>query len=241
MEPIRLLLVEDQPLEAELVKRHFRKSGVACVLQRVDTEPDFRRAISEFAPDVIISDHSMPRFDGISALKIARATAPATPFIFFSGTIGEKKAIEYLNSGATDYVLKGNAARLPTAVERALRDKAERAAHQCTLQALNSAQTRLTEAQSCNPVTGLPNRASFCDELERSRLGRGEGAGGITVGIVDIERFRLIEESLGLDAALALLRQFAARLQGLPGVLALCHFGADVAQRRISGAMQRPD
>ena len=89
-----------------------------------------RRGLEEFAPDLILSDFSLPLFDGLSALEIARARRPDTPYIFVSGTIGEERAIESIKRGATDYVLKSNLRRLPAAITRALNEARERAALQ---------------------------------------------------------------------------------------------------------------
>jgi len=124
--PIRMLLVEDMPAEAELAAREFARHGIACDWRRVDTEPGLIQEIAALRPHVIVSDFSLPRFDGLSALRIAQAYAPDIPFIFLSGTIGEETAIESLRSGAVDYVLKNNIARLVPAVERVLREMQSR-------------------------------------------------------------------------------------------------------------------
>jgi len=126
--PIRLLMVEDVTTDAELEVRELKRAGLRVEHRVVSTEPAFREAITGFAPQVIISDFSMPNFDGMAAAALARDLAPDVPFIFVSGTIGEEYAIRALKSGATDYVLKNNLIRLPAAVERALQEAAERAA-----------------------------------------------------------------------------------------------------------------
>jgi diguanylate cyclase (GGDEF)-like protein len=123
---IRLLMVEDNRGDAELELYELRHAGLRVTPRVVDTAEDFRRALQEFSPDVIVSDFSMPQFDGISALRIARDLAPDTPFLFVSGTIGEESAIRALKEGATDYVLKDHLARFPAAVERALAEARER-------------------------------------------------------------------------------------------------------------------
>ena len=117
---VRILLVEDSPIEAELTTRELRRAGIEFVRLRVETEQALRQALREFGPDIILSDFSLPRFDGLSALKVAREVAPDVPFVFVSGTIGEERAIEALQRGAMDYVLKDNLARLAPAVRRAL-------------------------------------------------------------------------------------------------------------------------
>src|SRR5688572_1839258 len=125
---LRILLVEDVETDAELEVRELKRAGLRVAHQRVETEDSFRRAIQGFQPHLIISDFSMPQFDGMWALSLARELAPDVPFIFVSGTIGEEYAIRALKNGATDYVLKSNLVRLPASVERALQDNAERAA-----------------------------------------------------------------------------------------------------------------
>jgi diguanylate cyclase (GGDEF)-like protein len=114
--------VEDLEYEAELALAQLRRAGIECVSVRVETEAALREALQKFAPTIILSDFSLPQFDGISALRIAHEIAPDVPFIYVSGTIGEERAIDALLCGAVDYVLKSNLARLPPAVKRALAD-----------------------------------------------------------------------------------------------------------------------
>ena len=125
---LKILFLEDVSADAKLESRELRRGGVDCVTQRVETKEAFVRALDEFEPDVILSDFSLPTFDGLSALDIARELRPDTPFIFVSGTIGEERAIEALKRGATDYILKTNLRRLAPAVRRAMQDVEERAA-----------------------------------------------------------------------------------------------------------------
>jgi diguanylate cyclase (GGDEF)-like protein/PAS domain S-box-containing protein len=119
---LKILFVEDDPRDVELALAELKRARVGCTARRVDTEADFRRELVEFRPDIILSDFSMPKFDGITALAIAREFHPEIPFVFLSGTIGEEHAIRALKNGATDYVLKSNLIRLPPAVERAVQD-----------------------------------------------------------------------------------------------------------------------
>src|SRR5579862_974589 len=118
--PLRILMVEDSTADAELAIWRLKQGGYVCAPRRVVTAADMRAALTAELPDIILSDFSLPQFDGIAALAIAREMAPDIPFIFLSGTIGEERAIEALKSGAIDYVLKGNSKRLVPAVERAL-------------------------------------------------------------------------------------------------------------------------
>ena len=123
---IRVLLAEDVASDAELEVHELKRAGLPVAHRVVDSERSFLQALREFAPDVILSDFSMPAFDGMAALALARELSPDTPSIFVSGTIGEEYAIRALKSGATDYVLKANLVRLPAAVERALAEAQER-------------------------------------------------------------------------------------------------------------------
>ncbi|MEO6186905.1 MAG: diguanylate cyclase, partial [Steroidobacteraceae bacterium] len=121
---IRILFVEDQKVDAELAIHKLKRAGIACEWRRVETGPTLTDALAEFAPDIILSDFSLPHFDGMAALRIAQAQAPMVPFVFLSGTIGEERAIDALRAGAVDYVLKENLARLAPAVKRAIAEAA---------------------------------------------------------------------------------------------------------------------
>ncbi len=142
---IRLVLVEDTEADAELIARHLRRAQLDCEIHRVWTEPDFIAALRDVKPDLILSDFSMPQFDGLRALQIAYTQARETPFIFVSGTIGEERAIDALHRGATDYVLKSNLSRLGAAVERALREAALQAAQRQAQQQLRDNEQRLRD------------------------------------------------------------------------------------------------
>ena len=127
---IRVLLVEDIEYESELVIHQLQRAGLRFDWRRVETEDALRQSLTQFTPDVILSDFNLPQFDGMTALQIAQELLPAAPFIFVSGTIGEERAIRALHAGAADYVLKNNLLRLVPAVKRALEDaelRAERA------------------------------------------------------------------------------------------------------------------
>ena len=125
--PLRLLLVEDSPADAELIQRALRPLERTLHVRRVADEPDFLDALERFQPELILSDFSMPGFSGMRALEIASQRSPAVPLLFVSGTIGEELAIETLRRGAADYVLKDKLARLPSSARRALEAAAEQA------------------------------------------------------------------------------------------------------------------
>src|SRR5579862_363598 len=115
-------MLEDDAQDAELTKFALRKSGIHFSVSRVDTREDYLKELDECKPDLILSDYSLPGFNGHDALALAKEKCPETPFIFVTGTMGEEVAIETLKSGATDYVLKTRLTRLVPAVSRALRE-----------------------------------------------------------------------------------------------------------------------
>lgn len=123
---LRILNLEDVATDSELVQHVLHKEGFVFEMLRVDGKEEFITALSDFKPDLILSDYALPSFNGLSALKIAREILPEIPFIFISGTLGEERAIETLKTGATDYVLKDRLSRLAPVVRRALQEAAER-------------------------------------------------------------------------------------------------------------------
>ena len=151
-DPLRVLMLEDVPTDAEITLRELRKVGIPFVSQRVDTRDKFEEALREFKPDLILSDFSLPAsFDGLAALDIARKTLPDVPYVFVSGTIGEDRAVEALKRGATDYVLKDRLNRLIPVIQRALKEVAERAARRRAEQELQETRGRLESIVSSFP------------------------------------------------------------------------------------------
>lgn len=124
---MRILHLEDDTSDAELVSAALAESGLAAEIVLVDNRSDFIAALLKAAPDVILSDHNLPSFDGAEALILAREQEPEVPFIIVSGTIGEDRAAEILRLGATDYVLKARLEKLHISVRRALEGREQRA------------------------------------------------------------------------------------------------------------------
>jgi two-component system, NarL family, sensor histidine kinase UhpB len=117
---LRILILEDLPSDAELMTYELRQAQIIHSYRRVTDREEFLSALEEDKPDLILSDFHLPNFDGLEALALARANCPDTPFIFVSGAMGEEVAIDSLQRGATDYVLKDRLSRLGPAVQRAL-------------------------------------------------------------------------------------------------------------------------
>lgn len=122
---IRVLILEDNPADAELVEYELREAGFTFTPERVADRKSYIKALREFRPDIILSDYDLPSFTGADALQIKRELCPHIPFILVTGAVGEERAIEMLTGGATDYVLKKNLSRLRPAFNRALREADE--------------------------------------------------------------------------------------------------------------------
>jgi len=126
--PIRVLFLEDRATDAEMLIRELRRAGFDPQWKRVETEPDFLAEIKN-SPDIILSDYSMPQFNGLEAARLLRESGLNIPFILISGTVGEDVAVEAMKHGANDYLLKDRIARLGAAVEQALEQKRLRDEH----------------------------------------------------------------------------------------------------------------
>jgi signal transduction histidine kinase len=160
---LRILLLEDNAPHAELVEHFLRDSGLKFEITRVETRDAFVEQIEQHPPDMILSDYALPSFDGYGALAIAKEKVPNIPFIFVTGTMGEEVAIETLKSGATDYVLKTRLARLGPAVQRALRETADRRERQ-------HAEDKLR--RSLDQLRALTSYLQYVREEERTRIAR---------------------------------------------------------------------
>src|ERR1700690_535390 len=125
-EPLRILSIEDDPKDAQLIQDLLETEGIVCEVTRVDAEAALQASFEQGGVDLILADYALPSFDGISALKLAMKACPDVPFIFVSGTLGEEVAIEALKIGATDYVLKTHLSRLVPSLLRALREATQR-------------------------------------------------------------------------------------------------------------------
>jgi DNA-binding NarL/FixJ family response regulator len=149
---LRILILEDVPTDAELIQFELREAGTTFSPRVVKDKKAYLAAIDEFSPEIILSDYSLPSFDGLSALKLAGEKCPDVPFVFVSGALGEETAIELLKQGATDYVLKSRLSRLGPAVVRALQEVKERQEKKTAEQALELKSRSLEEANTALKV-----------------------------------------------------------------------------------------
>jgi PAS domain S-box-containing protein len=119
-DPLRILILEDVPMDAELVEYELERARIPFLSCRVDSRDSFLRGLEDFHPDLILSDYTLPRFDGMTALSLARERVPSIPFLIVTGSVNEETAVGCMKAGATDYLLKSNLARIGPAIEAAL-------------------------------------------------------------------------------------------------------------------------
>jgi signal transduction histidine kinase len=120
---LKILMLEDLQDDVGLIERTLRKEGMNFSVKRVDSQEEFSEYLAKFQPDVILSDHALPQFNSLEALKICRKLAVNVPFILVTGTVSEEFAVSCLKQGADDYVLKSNMVRLPSAIYNALKQR----------------------------------------------------------------------------------------------------------------------
>ena len=161
--PLHILHLEDDPNDAALVQSTLEAEGITCAITCVENRDEFVAALERGGIDLILSDYTLPAFDGMSALKIAQVKWPAIPLIFVSGTLGEERAIDSLKNGATDYVLKERLARLVPAVHRAMQEVKERVGRQ---------QAEAKRREYSAKIQVLSRRLVEVQETERRHLAR---------------------------------------------------------------------
>jgi diguanylate cyclase (GGDEF)-like protein/PAS domain S-box-containing protein len=149
---LRVMFVEDSEIDVELSLRVMNRNSIIVEYVRVDGKQDMAQGLLDFAPQLIVSDFSMPRFSGEEALALATEVAPNVPFIFVSGTVGEERAIDLLRRGATDYVVKDRLERLGPAIRRATKEREEKAAREHAEQRLRDSETLLRAVLKTLPV-----------------------------------------------------------------------------------------
>jgi signal transduction histidine kinase len=222
-ETVRIVLLEDNEPDAELIQQTLLDSGMNISMVTVDSLDEFEGELSRGPPGIILSDYWLPTFDGGTVLEIAKQLAPDVPFIFVTGVLGEEVIIEMLKRGATDYVLKTRLTRLAPAVSRALREMKERRENR-------KAQERLI--RSHDQLRALTGHLQFVREEERTRIARevhdelGQSLTGLKIdlswlsGKVASDRTlqrKIKSMSADVDNTIQTVRRIATELR--PGVL----------------------
>jgi signal transduction histidine kinase len=246
--PLQVLLLEDVAMDAELIEFELERAGLAADVRRVSSRNAFVQALAEFRPDVILSDFSLPQFDGMRALELARAWATTVPFIIVTGSINEETAVRCMKAGATDYVLKSNLARVGPAIRTALereRERGERAQTQAAL--------RRSEADLRTIFDNTDQALILLDPEGRVRLyntaaarleaqcgtAMGIGARAGELGLVGVEGLRralagerFTVEIAPADGALRVEVSHAPVRDDQQAVIGVCVTGVDVTGRR---------
>ena len=168
---LRILHLEDDSMDAELVRAALASAGIDCEIMRVDSRSAFTSALETQTFDLILADMSLPSFDGIEGLALAKRASPGVPFLFVSGSMGEEVAVETLRQGAKDYVLKDRMARLGPAVRRALDEKRERDEREKAEEALRFARFSLDYSGEAIYQVGPDGRISYVNEAACRSLG----------------------------------------------------------------------
>src|ERR1043166_5577739 len=139
---LRVLIVEDSEFDAHIMVSMLRKGGYDVGCERVETEPAMKAALSGGAWDIVLADYNLPEFNALAALQLIQERALDVPFIIVSGGIGEDIAVSAMKAGAHDYLMKGNLSRLVPAVERELREAANRQSQRQSERALQESELR---------------------------------------------------------------------------------------------------
>lgn len=204
----KILIVEDSADDALLIQLHLRRVAPEAMFERVDDEASMTRALNASEWDLVICDHSLPRFDSGRAMELLRRCGQDIPLVIFSGQMENELAINAMNSGAQDYVPKHEPSRLLPVVERELRNVGMR-------RAKRSAESSVIQLSRYDSLTRLPNLDHLREVMTRTLGEQGERGHSPAVMCFDLDRFRRINESFGYAAGDALIRQVAARLQRL--------------------------
>jgi diguanylate cyclase (GGDEF)-like protein len=203
---LRTLIVEDSENDAELLLRDLRRAGYEIIHERVESAEALRAALKRQDWDLVLSDYALPNFNGLAALKLVQEQGGDIPFIIVSGSIGEDIAVEAMRTGAHDYIMKGNPARLIPAIERELKEAVLRRERR-------QAQQHAHYLAYTDPLTDLPNRAGFRMQLQQAVVEARGSRRPLALLLMDLDRFKEVNDTLGHIRGDALLQQVGKRLR----------------------------
>lgn len=204
--PLRVLMVEDCEDDALLLLRTLKKGGFETEHVLVDSIEGMERALRQNAWDLVITDHCLPGFNSREALVMAKAHLPDTPVIIVSGSIGEELAVDAMRSGAQDYIMKENLMRLVPAVERELQEAASRRLRRQT-------EATIRHMAVHDALTGLTNRYEFERRLREALDSARERETVHALLYLDLDQFKIINDTSGHEAGDELLRQLGQVLK----------------------------
>ncbi|MCB1858158.1 MAG: EAL domain-containing protein [Gammaproteobacteria bacterium] len=220
-EPIRLLIIEDSEDDAYLLVRELRIGGFQLHFLRTDTALETESALRRSTWDLVITDHNMPNFSAVAAMKLVKEIQPDTPVIIVSGSIGEEFAVQAMKDGAHDYLMKDNLRRLIPAVTRELRDAEIRRAHR-------RAEAEIYHLAFHDVLTGLVNRREFEHQLGQVLDNTRRDFLSHALLYLDLDQFKLVNDTCGHLAGDELLRLLAVLLQShVRGNDVLARLGGD--------------
>lgn len=204
--PLRILIVEDSEPDTELLLRELRRGGFTLEYERVDTAEGLTSALVSQSWDLIISDNAMPQMNSMQALTITQQLGLDIPFIIVSGSIGEDVAVDAMRSGAHDYLMKDNIARLIPAITRELREAHMR-------EERRKADETIHSLAYIDQVTGLPNRVRLLELVSEAVSHAQRDHGSVAVILMNLDRFREINDALGNVLGDSLLQKVGSRLR----------------------------
>lgn len=204
--PLKVLIVEDAEEDAALLVNDLRRNGYDPVALRVETADDMRAALAREPWDIIISDYAMPAFNARAALRVLQETGADIPFVILSGSIGETLAVEAMKAGASDYIMKGQTARLIPVIHRELREARER-------QERRRADDMVMRLAYHDALTGLPNRSALREKILQALTARDRQNRPLAFLLADLNRFKEINDTLGHRHGDTLLQLAARRIQ----------------------------
>ncbi|MHB1141070.1 MAG: putative bifunctional diguanylate cyclase/phosphodiesterase [Sulfuricaulis sp.] len=203
---LRTLIVEDSENDAMLLVKELQRGGYEAVFARVDTRETMHAELKQKDWDIVFADFTMPRFNAFAALQLLHETDLDLPFIIVSGTIGEDRAVQAMKAGAHDYILKDNMRRLVPAVDRELREAKNRLERK-------QAERTIRHLAFYDSLTDLPNRTLFRNQAQQA-IHDGVADGRlVALLLMDLQRFKEVNDTLGHQRGDQLLQQVGARLR----------------------------
>ena len=203
---LRVLIVDGSDDDTQLLLRELAHGGYELEFERVDDAETMASSLSRRTWDIVLSEYAMPEFSGLAALSILKHSGLDLPFILLTGTGGESAAVEAMKAGAHDFVTKGNFERLVIAMERELRDVEVRRSRK-------RAEEWLKYTAQYDPLTDLPNRNLLYERLEQALISARSKNTPFALMVMDLDRFKEINDTVGHQAGDSLLQQVGLRLQ----------------------------